>query len=57
MKKRDSDEHVINYTLGTTGTSTVVALFKSLTQSKTLATMFTLGLIAVISFLYFLMAS
>lgn len=56
MKKRNS-EHVINYTLGITGTSTVVALFKSLTQSKTLVTMSAVGLIAVISFLYFLMAS
>ncbi|TDP30758.1 hypothetical protein DEU29_11541 [Idiomarina aquatica] len=56
MKKRNS-EHVINYNLGITGTSTVVALFKSLTQSKALVTMFALGLIAVISFLSFLMNS
>jgi len=56
MKKRDSED-AINYTLGVTGTSTVVALFQSLTRSTALAIMFALGLIAVISFLSFLMAS
>lgn len=47
---------MVNYTLGVTGTWTVIALFRSITQSKTLAIMFALGSVAVFSFLYFLMA-
>lgn len=56
MKKRGGEE-AINYSLGVTGTSTVVAFFQSLIRSKVLAIMFVLGLIAAFSFLYFLMAS
>lgn len=52
MKKRGS-EAPVNYTLGVTGASTVVALFKSIIQSKALAVMFALGLIAAFSFLSF----
>lgn len=55
MKKRDSDD-AANYPLGVTGASTVVAFFQSIVRSKALAIMFTLGLIAVFSFLSFLIA-
>lgn len=56
MKRRNGGDSV-NYTLGVTGTSTVIALFRSITRSKALAIMFALGLVSVvISFLSFLMA-
>lgn len=55
MKRQDGGE-TVNYTLGVTGTSTLIALFQSIIRSKALTIMLALGLVAVISFLYFLMA-
>ncbi|RUO73177.1 hypothetical protein CWI78_01675 [Idiomarina ramblicola] len=47
MKRRDGGD-AVNYTLGVTGTSTLIALFQSITRSKALAIMFALGLVAYI---------
>jgi len=55
MKRRDH-ENAVNYTLGVTGASTVIAFFRSITQSKVLTVMFFVGSVAIFSFLYFLFA-
>lgn len=55
MKRRDHED-AVNYTLGVTGSSTVIAFFRSLTQSKALTVMFFVGSAAIFSFLYFLFA-
>lgn len=56
MNQRNKDE-VVNYTLGVTGFSTLIALLRSMAQSKTLTAMVLVGVIAAVTFYYFLLNS
>lgn len=53
MKEKNKNE-AVDYTLGVTGFSIVIALFKSITQSKVLTVMVMLGIVGVSTFLYVL---
>ncbi|MCH8502658.1 MAG: hypothetical protein LAT77_12210 [Aliidiomarina sp.] len=47
----------VNYTLGIAGFATLIALLKSVTQSKALTAMVLVGAVSVITFFYFLVNS
>ncbi|MDP4529729.1 hypothetical protein Q3O59_11920 [Alkalimonas delamerensis] len=56
MNQKNKEE-VVNYTLGITGFATLIALLKSMAQSKTLTAMVLVGVIAVVTFFYSLLNS
>lgn len=56
MNQKNKHE-VVNYTLGIAGFATLVALLKSVTQSKALTAMVLVGVLSVITFFYFLLNS
>jgi|GEM_PF-6038933 len=53
MNQKNKHE-VVNYTLGITGFATLIALLKSVAQSKALTAMVLVGVFSVVTLFYFL---